>query len=494
MVFFFTMFCISGIILNHRLFFSDISINRKYLPSKYSYRNWNNGLLRGTLKVEDHKQHATVLIYGENGLWATSDGGESISDYNKGLPESIDKRAIRGLVQMPNQELFTVGQFNLFQKDSLGDPSWQEVKGIQLEDEERLTDITTKGEELVLLSRSHIYTSRPPYEQFSVHELAPPKNYSDRVSLFKTVWQIHSGEIFGLAGRLFVDGIALVLLFLCFSGLLFCFLPHYIKRWGKQKKAPKKLLQKTLKWHDLIGVKTIILTLFITLTGWALRPPLLFPLAKNSIPTPALTTLKSSNPWHNKLRMIRYNSQSDEWLISTSKGFYRTQDFASTPIYIESAPPVSVMGLNVWARDPQNVNHFLIGSFSGIFIWDYPNNRTLDYTSKKEVKQISHSPFGKRAISGYTGDFGKAMIVEYDKGTQELKQTEKLKYLPMPLWRVALEVHTGRIYTFLGNIGSLAFISIIGLIALWSIWTGWRVKSRKKKSQVKQKKIENKPF
>lgn len=49
--FFMLMFCVSGILLNHRSLIKDVNVSRKYLPSRYEFRNWNGGLLRGTLDI-----------------------------------------------------------------------------------------------------------------------------------------------------------------------------------------------------------------------------------------------------------------------------------------------------------------------------------------------------------------------------------------------------------------------------------------------------------
>ena len=65
--FFMIMFCLSGIVLNHRSSVSDIDISRKWLPDRYRYDKWNGGLLRGTTtyKVE---ADSCVLIYGSAGI------------------------------------------------------------------------------------------------------------------------------------------------------------------------------------------------------------------------------------------------------------------------------------------------------------------------------------------------------------------------------------------------------------------------------------------
>ena len=66
--FFLVMFCLSGIVLNHRQLFADINVSRGILPSQYEFSQWNNGLLRGTLRYKDNKNHEKVFIYGAAGI------------------------------------------------------------------------------------------------------------------------------------------------------------------------------------------------------------------------------------------------------------------------------------------------------------------------------------------------------------------------------------------------------------------------------------------
>jgi len=45
-----------------------------------------------------------------------------------------------------------------------------------------------------------------------------------------------------------------------------------------------------------------------------------------------------------------------------------------------------------------------------------------------------------------------------------------LRNMPMSLWSLALEVHTGRIYA--GAIGSFLFIFVAGLFVIIALWSG----------------------
>ena len=81
--FFMFMFAMSGIVLNHRPFFSKVNVGRTLLPA-YKFSKWNGGLLRGTRPLDI----ANVLIYGYAGMWLSHNG--TVADFNEGLPSYAD--------------------------------------------------------------------------------------------------------------------------------------------------------------------------------------------------------------------------------------------------------------------------------------------------------------------------------------------------------------------------------------------------------------------
>ena len=64
------VFCVSGIILNHREVFSGCEVSRKWLPASYYIKNFNNGVVKGTVmkKSAAHSLSSencdSVLAYG----------------------------------------------------------------------------------------------------------------------------------------------------------------------------------------------------------------------------------------------------------------------------------------------------------------------------------------------------------------------------------------------------------------------------------------------
>lgn len=174
-----------------------------------------------------------------------------------------------------------------------------------------------------------------------------------------------------------------------------------------------------------------------------------------------------------KLRMLRYDDACGDWLLSTSEGFYSLASLDATPEKITGAPTVSVMGLNVWQHNADN--EWLCGSFSGMFVWNRQHNTCTDFFTRKPAAPKSGSPFGNRAISGYSNHFAcGAFAVDYNDGTTAISQPARFANLPMALWNVALEVHSGRIY--MGAIATYIFIFFAGIICLWCLWSGWKVR------------------
>lgn len=463
------IFCVSGIVLNHRNWVSNIEISRQWLPPGYSFQNWNGGLLRGTIPYKDK-----VLIFGVNGIWITDSTAFHIDDFNAGLPKSADHRQVKNIVACGNR-YFAVTPEALYTLDG---EQWKNVD-IGIRQSERLSDICSKGDTLIVVGRSNLYLTTSNNSEFQKIELKSARNSDGKTSLFKTIWNLHSGELFGFSGKLLFDFIAIIMAFLSVSGIVLWLIPKSIrKRFQLQKPTENhiKVLKASRIWHNRAGKATIPLSMLIIVTGWCLRPPLMIPLAMfKTSPLPG-TMLDNDNPWHDKLRMLRYDNNSDEWLISSSEGFFSLHDIRAIPKRIDSAPPVSVMGLNVWTRD--SLGNWICGSFSGIYRWHRPTGLVWDYFSGDQTDvQETGSPFGKFAVAGYAKEWN--AVIEYNDGTDSIPQPEKMKHLPMSLWNVALEAHSGRL--LIGDIATYLYIFFTGGIIAWCLWSGWKIRQNKHK-------------
>lgn len=530
------VFCVSGIILNHREVFSGCEVSRKWLPASYYIKNFNNGVVKGTV-VKKSAAHSlssencdSVLAYGCAGVFLTDSRLSTWQDFNAGLPESIDERNVRHVVKAKDGSLWCAALRDVYRYDE-NSHRWKKVE--LPGNEERIMDVALAKDSMtvVALTRSRVFTIVPfvqygeivkigksSSETYRVESriIPAPKKYEPKTTLFKLVWHLHSGEFFGLPGKLVVDAIALVLIVLSITGILLFILPYGIRRAKKlAAKARMKRLGKqfawNMKWHNKIGYVTIVLTLWIAITGMCLRPPLMVPLVLSKLPQ---AVGEDGNVWQDKLRAIRWDAVQGDWLVSTSEGFLRVdEDFSQAPKMLpdDECPKLSPMGVTVWESDGKG--GWIVGSFRGIYRWNPVNhslNQILDYFTGKPSEETSMIPISDNLVCGYSEDFlgGKPLVFDFAKGVEDAKgqavalcndepkksrNEESMSDLicetaPMSLWNVALELHVGRCYSpFLGPLSDL-FVFLSGLLITLVLLSGYIISHRRrKKAQARLK-------
>ena len=533
---FMLVFCVSGIILNHREVFSGCEVSRKWLPASYYIKNFNNGVVKGTV-VKKSAAHSlssencdSVLVYGCAGVFLTDSRLSTWQDFNAGLPESIDERNVRHVVKAKDGSLWCAALRDVYRYDE-NSHRWKKVE--LPGNEERIMDVALAKDSMtvVALTRSRVFTIVPfvqygeivkigksSSETYRVESkiIPAPKKYEPKTTLFKLVWHLHSGEFFGLPGKLVVDAIALVLIVLSITGILLFILPYGIRRAKKlAAKARMKRLGKqfawNMKWHNKIGYVTIVLTLWIAITGMCLRPPLMVPLVLSKLPQ---AVGEDGNVWQDKLRAIRWDAVQGDWLVSTSEGFLRVdEDFSQAPKMLpdDECPKLSPMGVTVWESDGKG--GWIVGSFRGIYRWNPVNhslNQILDYFTGKPSEETSMIPISDNLVCGYSEDFlgGKPLVFDFAKGVEDAKgqavalcndepkksrNEESMSDLicetaPLSLWNVALELHVGRCYSpFLGPLSDL-FVFLSGLLITLVFLSGYIISHRRrKKAQARLK-------
>ena len=533
---FMLVFCVSGIILNHREVFSGCEVSRKWLPASYHIKNFNNGVVKGTV-VKKSAAHSlssencdSVLAYGCAGVFLTDSRLSTWQDFNAGLPESIDERNVRHVVKAKDGSLWCAALRDVYRYDE-NSHRWKKVE--LPGNEERIMDVALAKDSMtvVALTRSRVFTIVPFVQYGEIGKIGKsssetyrveskiipaPKNYEPKTTLFKLVWHLHSGEFFGLPGKLVVDAIALVLIVLSITGILLFILPYGIRRAKKlaakaRMKRLGKLFAWNMKWHNKIGYVTIVLTLWIAITGMCLRPPLMVPLVLSKLPQ---AVGEDGNVWQDKLRAIRWDAVQGDWLVSTSEGFLRVdEDFSQAPKMLpdDECPKLSPMGVTVWESDGKG--GWIVGSFRGIYRWNPVNhslNQILDYFTGKPSEETSMIPISDNLVCGYSEDFlgGKPLVFDFAKGVEDAKgqavalcndepkksrNEESMSDLicetaPMSLWNVALELHVGRCYSpFLGPLSDL-FVFLSGLLITLVLLSGYIISHRRrKKAQARLK-------
>lgn len=477
---FILVFSVSGIILNHRAAVRSCNVSRSLLPASYRIKDYNNGVVRGTVSIGQD----SLLAFGTCGVWLTDPGFNNTSDFNKGLPKGADNRSIRNIVKTADGNIWCASQFGLYE---LKNGIWQEIT--LSENDERLSDVTLSNdnEGIVVVTRSSVYTLSDKTEPRKL-ELKVPENESNKVTLFKTIWHLHSGELFGTVGKIIVDLAAVILIFLSLTGIALFILPYSIKakiRKGIRSSSTTKIFRWNFRWHNSIGVYTFVFTLLIAVTGACLRPPLMIPFVLTKTNPLPRSSLDKDNFWHDKLRAIRWDTTSARWLLSTSEGFYSLASLDDTPVAFpkEKSPQVSPMGINVFHEE--RPGQWIIGSFSGIYRWNLFDGTCHDYFTGEKIDSNRRSyGLADNLTCGYSADTFKPVVFDYSKGTQELpNMDEDLRNHPISLWNVALELHVGRCYSpFLGPVSDL-FVFLAGVIISLVLISGYIIHKAHNKEQ-----------
>jgi hypothetical protein len=353
--------------------------------------------------------------------------------------------------------------------------------------ERNIVDIIQKQDTILILTRSFLLKTSD-LSHFNVSRLPPPENYDNEIGLFKTLWVIHSGEIYGTAGKIIVDLAGLVFAFLTITGFI-VFVNKIILKNKKKPAGVRLRLSKSnlwnIKWHNTFGWIALALLILNTTTGMFLRPPLLAFIGNSRVGKIPYTELATPNPWFDQLRRIYYDHDIDRFIVVTMDGFYYSDDDFRTELkQFRFQPPASIMGVNVFEKIDSFT--YLVGSFEGLFKWNSQTGDVFDYIKKQQFNPASRNsrPIGEFLVSGFTRDFNnQEYFFDYDQGAININGTEKFTLLPqniindapMSLWNVALEIHTGRIYQSVIGGFYVLIVPMTGLFVLFILISGFLV-------------------
>ena len=479
-------FALSGIILNHRLTFAKFSIDRKWLGHNYQYRNWNMSSLKSVLQVDS----AHFILYGNIGMWMADSNMEVQSRFDDGLPPTVDQRKVGIMFRSKEGELFAGTLFSLYHYNCSA-KKWEEVP--MPNGNERVYSILENKHGFFVMTRNRIY--RAPSSRMPVHfetvELKEPENYDHKIGLFQTFWQIHNGDIIGLSGKLIMDLVALLFIFLVISGIYHWLAPRRMKALrlsGKSDERVRLWKRFTKKWHNKLGNWFLLLLILSTLTGMFLRPPLLIAIATSKVPKIPFTHLDNPNPWHDRLRAMLYDEQRGIYLIGTPEGFYSVdENFKRQPHLFEHQPPISVMGINELSK--LNQKEYLVGTFLGLFRWNPYDKETIDYLSGEKgiVWDPTARPLSDKMVGGYyQKPNGHEYYFDFNNGAVNIRHRDYfppmpeqiIEASPMSLWNFSQEVHTGRMYRFMFGKLYILFIPLSGMTILMLLIVGWRLERR----------------
>ena len=470
----------SGIILNHREGLSFIDVNRKLLPKEYRYQNWNNATVKSTLKISSD----SILVYGNIGIWLTDSSFSDFKYFSVGVPKGIDNRKIFQMIRTTGNKILA-GTFSGLYVFNYKENKWISVT-LPVK-EKNIVDIIQKQDTIFILTRSSLLKTTD-LSIFSVSHLPPPENYDNKTGLFKTLWVIHSGEIYGIAGKIIVDFAGIVFAFLTITGFIVFVNRIILKKNRKPAEVKVKLKnsnQWNIKWHNKFGWIALAILILNTTTGMFLRPPLLAFIGNSRVGKIPHTELATPNPWFDQLRRIFYDQEINRFILVTMDGFYYSDDNFKTELrQFRFQPPASIMGVTVFEKIDSY--KYLVGSFEGLFVWNSQSGEVFDYIKKQQYTPPPRNsrPIGEFLVSGFTRDYrNQEYYFDYNIGAVNINGTERFAILPqkvigdtpISLWNVALEIHTGRIYQSIIGDFYVLIVPLTGLFVLFILISGFIV-------------------
>ncbi|MDD4108493.1 MAG: PepSY-associated TM helix domain-containing protein, partial [Prolixibacteraceae bacterium] len=361
----------------------------------------------------------------------------------------------------------------------------------------RIADINLKEDTLLVLTR-HFLLKSADGKNFETAVIPEPVGYEHKTGLFNTLWELHSGELAGLTGKLIVDLLGLVTILLSVTGLLYFIFPVILKRVRRAKKPVTPFIgaiKINLRWHIVVGYIFVVFLVINTLAGIHLRPPLLIPVAGKKVGIIPGTHLDSPNPWFDKLRRVEWNESINSYIFSTSEGFFFAGEELKRPLRpAVPQPPVSIMGLNVFKKISDT--EYITGSFTGIYLWNTGTNRIYDFFTGEPYHKSEgmSSPVGRNMAAGIVEAGSNTWWFDYNRGAMPLTGVTFpgmpagiLDDSPVSLWNVALEVHTGRIFEHITGPFYILYVPLSGLCLIMVLISGFFIwwKSVRKKKPVK---------
>ena len=472
---------LSGIALNHPQLLRNFSFSNRIMPANYQYQNWNRMSWRDSVFSRYHDNQ--LYVGGKEGVWQSLNQGKSFTPLSAGFPQSAyDKDTFSLLLADDNgrETLFAGTRSGLFYRRG---EKWQPVKHPIL-GTEPVIDLLQIDQQILAFTDSAAFKARIDGQAPVFTKLPLPRatGSASQTPLFRWLRKIHDGSIFGLPGRLLVDGVGGLIIFLSLSGLIIWYVLYRKKR-HKKSRLSGGIFAGNFRWHLRLGIIGALFIAITALSGAFAHPPLLLTIARLQVPSSLMPRDISNNPWAEQIQRAAYLKSRKRLIIATKQGLFSgpidgTRDFLRLPDTV----PIHGMGALVFKS--LGPDKLLIGSFSGLYLWDTGNRIVMQLKAKARANTPDWGrPIMATGVAVYKNE--PILAVDYESGLKPLRQRSEL-WPAMPnqlreegrisLWNALFELHNGRIFeeyigpfywliTPFGGL-SLSLISLSGCL-LW---------------------------
>ena len=476
---YFALMGVTGILLNHPDLLRSFSLPMGWMPASYQYREWNRMALREA--VFSATDPDTLFVGGKNGVWQSRDGGRSFSPLDRGFPAAAYARETRCLLLDASgrtPRLYAGTRSGLYQYDFMRQ-SWSCITA-GIPEHSDIEDLVHTGNERLVFTSKAAYRLTGPAES---PELLPLPLSADgernqRSPLFRFLLKLHDGSLLGLPGRLVMDIMALALVFLSLSAIYIWYIPRRKRLLNRKRKRPR-YFRFFHKYHLKIGIYAALFLVVFALTGIFVRPPLILAITGYSVPAAILGDTVGDGQWPSRITRAVYLPGDERVLLATRDGFYSGPADGSHPFTpYHTGVPVHGMGVNV--LEPLTGRRLLIGSFSGMYIWDIDEQTATDVHGRPFHRTGRGGPSTAMASGAVVHNGVLRHWVDYRRGLQSISDMEPAFSMPdrmadestISLWHFLFELHNGRIFRdWLGKYVWL-IVPVGGLMLLLNVATG----------------------
>ncbi|KXX72065.1 PepSY domain-containing protein [Flammeovirga sp. SJP92] len=454
---------VSGILLNHPDLIADFAVSKTYFPDDYIPSNWNRGGIQDIVYLGQD----TIIIGGKQGVWKSNDSGKSFQSLmNNGFPEAIYYQKVNDLHYDTLQNEIYAATFGGVYKLNLHTNHWTTLQSSQSYTEKFVKIIDIKGQ-LFAVSQSNIYKIAD--HQLEVYPIF--KKERKYVDMIQFTFALHSGWLWGTPGKLFYDCLSLILIFLSLTSLYITF----FKKKKVSNSFSKKVKKFIIKYHTKIGVWTFVFLLIIGGTGMFMRPPLIVALYNGQVPISIIPDRFLENEWYHSIRNAMYDTQTDRIILDTTEGIYAGKSDASSDFEkLNWKVNIFVMGATIF--EPLGGQHFLVGSFYGLFDYIEGQEYSTDVLTGERTPlfQSIQKPGEFMTVASFTSPKGEKYISAYSQGLLAITPPQEdtfynfpqeiIDEYKMPLWNYMFELHNGRLFQFIFDKYSILLIPLLGLL------------------------------
>lgn len=441
----------SGIFLNHPQVIKNLSFSNRIMPDNYQYRNWNRMSWRCAQfsTIDDN----VLYVGGKQGVWRSFDQGQNFSPLTAGFPSASYEMDTFSLLLANDGKKETLLAGTRSGLCFFGEEKWQKVEHPVL-GKTKVVDLIQVDDLIFAFTDSLAFTADISQKDFSFRPFDLPRHDSSAkaMPLFRWLRTVHDGSILGLPGRLLADFIGLIIIFLSLSGLIIWYTRKQKRRRQKTVFAGS-LFSFNYRWHLKLGIVSALLVLILVFSGAFSFPPLLVTIVRLVTPACLIADKDSENPWREQIQRAAYLKSHRRLIIATRNGFFSGPlDHSREFLQLPETVPVHGMGVQVLTNVGDN--KLLIGSFSGLYLWDTENQMIMEL---KVRNKVGIPDWGREIMVTGVAVFADEpiLVADYESGVQSLRQHGKI-YPRMPeiiasesrisLWHALFELHNGRIF------------------------------------------------